>query len=86
MKGAPALSDPPDKKPRSSSSKRTTMTDIISLVMFIAFSAVALYFGWKVGRQNGTYFWGVIQAIGASIRSYIIQLIAYAQEYARRSR
>jgi hypothetical protein len=86
MNGAPALSDPPSKKPPTPSTKKTTTMDIISLVVFAGFSVIALYFGWKVGRQNGTYFWGIVQAIGAAIRSYLVRLIAYAQEYARRSR
>ena len=88
MEAAPAVSNVTAvvEKTPSFSAKQVTMTDILSNILFIVFSAAALYFGWKLGRQYGPYFWAVIQAIGSAIRSYIIQLIVYAQEYARRSR
>jgi hypothetical protein len=86
MQGAPALSDLYNEKSVSLSSKQVTTTDIISTLLFIGFSAIAIYYGWNLGRQYGPSFWIIIQAIGSTIRSYIIQLISYAQEYARRSR
>lgn len=88
MQAAPAVSNKTAvvEKTPSFSTKQVTMIDILSNILFIVFSAVALYFGWKLGRQYGPYFWTIIQAIGTTIRSYLVQLISYAQEYARRSR
>ena len=74
----------PGKTP--SVTKESAMLDAISKLLFIIFSAVGIYFGWKVGIKNGTYFWSVIQSIGTTLRSYIAQLFSSAQEYARRSR
>ena len=88
MQAAPAVSKtkttPVEKTP--SASKQITLMDVVSKLLFIVFSAVGIYFGWKFGRQYGAYFWGVIQAIGSVIRSYLVELIRYVQEYARRSR
>jgi hypothetical protein len=86
MQGAPALTEIYREKTRSFSSEKFTFMDVVSTILFLVFSVVAIYFGWKLGGQYGPYFWAVIQAIGSAIRSYIIQLIVYAQEYARRSR
>jgi hypothetical protein len=92
MQGAPAHEEEKpsvttvSEKTPSFSTKQTTMIDVISTVLFLGFSAVAIYYGWRLGKQNGTYFWSVVQAIGSGIRSYLVQLITYAQEYARRSR
>lgn len=81
----PAKTNVVEKTP-SFSTKQVTMMDNLSNILFIVFSAAALYFGWKIGKEKGPYFWSVIQAIGSAIRSYLVQLISYAQEYARRSR
>jgi TRAP-type C4-dicarboxylate transport system permease small subunit len=92
MQGAPAHEEEKPSittvvgKTPAFSTKQTTMMDVISTVLFIGFSAVAIYYGWVLGRQNGPYFWSVIQSIGSTIRSYLVRLITYAQEYARRSR
>ena len=86
MQGAPALTEIYSEKTRSFSNNQFTFMDIVSTLVFLVLSVVAVYFGWKLGTQYGPYFWAIVQAIGYAIRSYIIQLIVYAQEYARRSR
>jgi hypothetical protein len=92
MQAAPANTD---EKPSlttllertpSLSNNPIDVIDLLSTVIFVGLSAVAVYYGWRLGKQNGPYFWSIIQVIGSTIRSYLLQFIGYAQEYARRSR
>lgn len=92
MQGAPAhekqkssITTVSEKTP-SFSTKQVTMMDVLSNILFIVFSAAAIYYGWKLGRQYGLYFWSIVQVIGSTIRMYLVRMISYAQEYARRSR
>ena len=84
-KEKPSITTAVEKTP-SFSTKQVTMIDVISNILFICLSAAAIYYGWTLGKQNGLYFWSIIQVIGSTIRSYLVQLISYAQEYVRRSR
>ena len=59
----------------ASATQEVTMYDIISFILFIVFSAVAVFFGWKYGTMYALKYWLVIQKfgeyLGTSIRGAI---------------
>jgi hypothetical protein len=63
-----------------------TFVDILTFVILGVFCLVGAYYGWVYGGRQAPYYLAVLQGIGSSIRSYIVRLIYYTQEYARRSR
>ena len=79
MKEAYASPDIPDVK-------NITFFDIVMFIILSIVSIIAAYYGWVYGSRNAPYFLAILQAIGSTIRSYIVYFIGYTQEYARRSR
>jgi hypothetical protein len=63
-----------------------TFVDILTFVILGAFCLVAAYYGWVYGGRQAPYYLAVLQSIGFTIKTYIMRLISYTQEYARRSR
>ena len=63
-----------------------TFVDILTFIILAVFCLVAAYYGWVYGMRQAPYYLAVLQSIGSSIRLYIMRLVSYTQEYARRSR
>jgi drug/metabolite transporter (DMT)-like permease len=63
-----------------------TFVDILTFIVLAIFCVLGAYYGWVYGVRQAPYYLAVLQSIGANIRIYIMRLVAYAQEYARRSR
>ena len=80
MQGAPANPvAPPTKTP---SVKKTSWTDVLNGLIYIVLSVAAVYFGWMYGKKYALQYWMTVQVVGSTIRTYLIQLIAKARDYA----
>jgi hypothetical protein len=63
-----------------------TFVDILMFIVLAVFCLVAAYYGWVYGGRQAPYYLAVLQSIGSNIKNYIMRLVSYTQEYARRSR
>ena len=63
-----------------------TFVDILTFIVLAVFCLVAAYYGWVYGGRQAPYYLAVLQSIGLSIKTYLMRLVSYTQEYARRSR
>jgi hypothetical protein len=63
-----------------------TFVDILMFIVLAVFCLVAAYYGWVYGGRQAPYYLAVLQSIGFNIKTYIMRLVSYTQEYARRSR
>jgi len=63
-----------------------TFVDILMFIVLAVFCLVAAYYGWVYGGRQAPYYLAVLQSIGYNIKNYIMRLVSYTQEYARRSR
>jgi hypothetical protein len=63
-----------------------TFVDILMFIVLAVFCLVAAYYGWVYGGRQAPYYLAVLQSIGSNIKTYIMRLVSYTQEYARRSR
>ena len=67
-------------------SKNITFVDILIFILLGFFCLVAAYYGWVYGLRYAPYYLSILQSIGFNIKTYVMRMVAYAQEYARRSR
>jgi hypothetical protein len=63
-----------------------TFVDILMFIVLAVFCLVAAYYGWVYGGRQAPYYLSILQSIGFNIKTYIMRLVSYTQEYARRSR
>lgn len=80
MYGAPANPVPPPTK--TPSVKKTSWTDVLNGLIYVALSVAAVYYGWIYGQKYALQYWMTIQVLGSTIRDYLIRLIARIREYA----
>lgn len=70
---------PPTKTP---SAKKTTWTDVLNGIIYMALSVAAVYYGWIFGQKYALKYWMIVQAIGSTIQVYIYKLIESIKQYA----
>jgi drug/metabolite transporter (DMT)-like permease len=63
-----------------------TFVDILTFIVLAVFCVIGAYYGWVYGVRQAPYYLAVLQSIGFTIKTYIMRLVSYTQEYARRSR
>ena len=63
-----------------------TFVDILTFIVLAVFCVLGAYYGWVYGVRQAPYYLAVLQSIGSSLRTYIMRMVYYTQEYARRSR
>jgi hypothetical protein len=63
-----------------------TIVDILTFIVLAVFCVIGAYYGWVYGVRQAPYYLAVLQSIGFTIKTYIMRLVSYTQEYARRSR
>jgi hypothetical protein len=63
-----------------------TFVDILTFIVLGIFCVLGAYYGWVYGVRQAPYYLAVLQSIGSNIKTYIMRLVSYTQEYARRSR
>ena len=83
--GSPITPDPKDEKPAPppkvveksvSTSKPTTLMDVLNFLAYIIMVGAGIYYGWKIGRQYAFKYWMTIQMLGQVLREYIAKAIA----------
>lgn len=52
-----------------------TFADFLNMVIYTAFTAAAVYYGWTYGRQYALQYWMVVQALGESLGKTIREFI-----------
>jgi len=52
-----------------------TFADFLNMVVYTAFTAAAVYYGWTYGRQYALQYWMVVQALGESLGKTIREFI-----------
>ena len=56
-----------------------TFADFLNMIIYMAFTAAAVYYGWIYGRQYALQYWMVVQALGQSLGKAIRDLIQSAR-------
>jgi len=52
-----------------------TFADFLNMIIYTAFTAAAVYYGWMYGRQYALHYWMVVQALGESLGKAVRELI-----------
>jgi len=70
---------PPTKTP---SAKKTTWTDVLNGIIYMALSVAAIYYGWIFGQKYALKYWMIVQVIGTTLQTYILKMIASIRQFA----
>jgi hypothetical protein len=68
MTSAPANEQIPSKETTKIAS--FSIMDFISLLIYIALAAAAIWYGWKYGNQYAPWFWTKVQTYGVATGAF----------------